>query len=103
MLRNETLFVLIRKQRCCYTNLENQTALTNIIRDMILNSEINEFDVIIVGGGATGAGTARDCALRGMRVLLVERFDFAAGATGDRKSTRLNSSHITRSRMPSSA
>ena len=82
MLRNETLFVLIRKQRCCYTNLENQTALTNIIRDMILNSEINEFDVIIVGGGATGAGTARDCALRGMRVLLVERFDFAAGATG---------------------
>lgn len=55
MLRNETLFVLIRKQRCCYTNLENQTALTNIIRDMILNSEINEFDVIIVGGGATGA------------------------------------------------
>ena len=38
---------------------------------MILNSEINEFDVIIVGGGATGAGTARDCALRGMRVLLV--------------------------------
>ncbi len=48
---------------------------------MILNSEINEFDVIIVGGGATGAGTARDCALRGMRVLLVER-DFAAGATG---------------------
>ena len=49
---------------------------------MILNSEINEFDVIIVGGGATGAGTARDCALRGMRVLLVERFDFAAGATG---------------------
>ena len=82
MLRNETLFVLIRKQRCCYTNLENQTALTNIIRDMILNSEINEFDVIIVGGGATGAGTARDRALRGMRVLLVERFDFAAGATG---------------------
>ena len=70
MLRNETLFVLIRKQRCCYTNLENQTALTNIIRDMILNSEINEFDVIIVGGGATGAGTARDCALRGMRNLL---------------------------------
>lgn len=48
---------------------------------MILNSEINEFDVIIVGGGATGAGTAR-VALRGMRVLLVERFDFAAGATG---------------------
>lgn len=42
----------------------------------------NEYDVIIIGGGATGAGTARDCALRGLRVLLVERFDFATGATG---------------------
>ncbi len=42
----------------------------------------NEFDVIIVGGGATGAGTARDCSLRGFKVLLIERFDFASGATG---------------------
>lgn len=42
----------------------------------------NEFDVIIVGGGITGAGTARDCAIRGLRVLLVERHDIATGATG---------------------
>lgn len=42
----------------------------------------NEFDVIIVGGGITGAGTARDCALRGLKVLLVERHDIATGATG---------------------
>ena len=41
-----------------------------------------EYDVIIIGGGATGAGTARDCALRGLSVLLVERHDFATGATG---------------------
>lgn len=41
-----------------------------------------EYDVIIIGGGATGAGTARDCAMRGLSVLLVERFDFTAGATG---------------------
>lgn len=40
------------------------------------------FDVIIIGGGATGAGTARDCALRGLRVLLIERHDIATGATG---------------------
>ena len=32
---------------------------------------MNEYDVIIVGGGITGAGTARDCALRGLRVLLI--------------------------------
>ena len=40
------------------------------------------FDVIIIGGGATGAGTARDCSRRGLNVLLVERFDIATGATG---------------------
>ncbi|MCM1448745.1 MAG: anaerobic glycerol-3-phosphate dehydrogenase subunit A [Clostridiales bacterium] len=43
---------------------------------------MDNYDVIIIGGGATGAGTARDCALRGLSVLLVERFDFTAGATG---------------------
>ena len=42
----------------------------------------NEFDVIIVGGGITGAGTARDCSLRGLKVLLIERHDIADGATG---------------------
>ena len=41
-----------------------------------------EFDVIIIGGGITGAGTARDCAMRGMKVLLIERSDIATGATG---------------------
>lgn len=41
-----------------------------------------QYDVIVIGGGATGAGTVRDCALRGLKSLLVERFDFTAGATG---------------------
>lgn len=41
-----------------------------------------DFDVIIIGGGVTGAGTARDCALRGLKVLLIERNDIADGATG---------------------
>ena len=40
------------------------------------------YDVIIIGAGATGAGTARDCALRGLRTLLLEQADFAHGATG---------------------
>ena len=43
---------------------------------------MEEFDVIVVGGGITGAGTARDCALRGLKVLLIERGDIATGATG---------------------
>ena len=76
-------------------DLESQTILTNIIRGMVLNSGTNEFDIIIIGGGATGAGTARDCSLRGMRVLLVERFDFAAGATG-RNHGLLHSAPVTR-------
>ena len=41
-----------------------------------------ELDVIIIGGGATGAGVARDCALRGIKALLIERGDIATGATG---------------------
>lgn len=50
--------------------------------DMEKRVEGNEFDVIVIGGGATGAGTARDCAMRGLRVLLLERFDYTNGATG---------------------
>ena len=42
----------------------------------------NHYDVIIIGGGITGAGTARDCALRGLKTLLVERSDLTNGATG---------------------
>jgi glycerol-3-phosphate dehydrogenase len=40
----------------------------------------NEFDVLIVGGGATGAGVAVDAATRGLKVALVERDDFSSGA-----------------------
>lgn len=46
------------------------------------NTARNYFDVIIIGGGITGAGTARDCAMRGLRTLLLERYDFSVGATG---------------------
>ncbi|HEX3755876.1 MAG TPA: glycerol-3-phosphate dehydrogenase/oxidase [Rhizomicrobium sp.] len=44
-----------------------------------LSSEI--FDVLIVGGGATGAFTARDAALRGLSVALIEARDFAAATS----------------------
>jgi glycerol-3-phosphate dehydrogenase len=40
------------------------------------------FQVLVVGGGITGAGIAWDCALRGMSVALLERTDFAAGTSG---------------------
>ena len=39
------------------------------------------FDVLIIGGGATGCFTARDCALRGLSVALVEARDFASATS----------------------
>lgn len=38
-----------------------------------------EFDLLIVGGGATGSGIALDAAARGLKVGLVERDDFSSG------------------------
>ena len=40
-----------------------------------------EFDVVIIGGGMAGAGVARDLAMRGLSVALVDRGDFGAGTT----------------------
>ncbi len=39
------------------------------------------FDVLVVGGGITGAGVARDAVLRGLTVALIERTDWAAGTS----------------------
>jgi glycerol-3-phosphate dehydrogenase len=46
-----------------------------------------QFDVLIVGGGINGAGIARDAALRGLSVALIERDDFASGTSS--RSSRL--------------
>ncbi len=40
------------------------------------------FDLIVVGGGCNGTGIARDAAMRGLKVLLLEKKDFSAGTTG---------------------
>ena len=42
----------------------------------------SHFQVLVIGGGITGAGIAWDCALRGLSVALLERTDFAAGTSG---------------------
>src|SRR6185436_525713 len=39
-------------------------------------------DVLVIGGGATGAGVLRDLALRGIRAVLVEKGDLTHGTTG---------------------
>src|SRR5690242_2608683 len=46
-----------------------------------------EFDLCVIGGGATGAGCALDAQLRGLKTVLVEATDFASGASS--ASTKL--------------
>ena len=45
------------------------------------------YDVVVIGGGITGAGIARDAAMRGLRVALFEKDDFGSGTSS--KSSKL--------------
>ncbi len=55
-------------------------------RDLALMAD-RPLDVLVIGGGITGAGVALDAASRGLSVGLVERDDFASGTSG--RSSRL--------------
>ncbi|OJJ94614.1 hypothetical protein ASPACDRAFT_48652 [Aspergillus aculeatus ATCC 16872] len=46
-----------------------------------------EYDLLVIGGGATGSGIALDAATRGLKVAIVERDDFSSGTSS--KSTKL--------------
>lgn len=52
-----------------------------------LRADRERWDVIVIGGGATGLGTAVDAATRGYRTLLLEQYDFAKGTSS--RSTKL--------------
>ena len=54
---------------------------------MLARLEAEEFDVLVVGGGITGAGAALDAATRGLRTALIERDDWASGTSS--KSSKL--------------
>src|SRR5579864_977889 len=57
-----------------------------LVRDeQIARLKSETFDVAIIGGGINGAAIARDAAMRGLRVALVDKGDFA-GATSSRSS-----------------
>jgi glycerol-3-phosphate dehydrogenase len=57
-------------------------------REELLNQlKENAFDLLVIGGGATGCGITLDAATRGLKVALVERDDFASGTSS--KSTKL--------------
>lgn len=62
--------------------------LSALLRGPTLNElATREFDVVVIGGGITGAGVARDAALRGLSVALLEADDFAVGTSS--RSTKL--------------
>jgi len=56
-------------------------------RDRLARLGAESFDVLVIGGGITGAGVALDAAARGLSVALVERADFAEGTSS--RSTKL--------------
>lgn len=55
--------------------------------EMISKMKKERFDVLVIGGGATGAGVLFDASARGLKCCLVERNDFASGTSS--KSTKL--------------
>ena len=62
--------------------MSHTPSLTPESRRAILESlGATHFDVLVIGGGITGAGVARDAAARGLRVALVEAEDFAEGTS----------------------
>ena len=59
-------------------------------RDQSLNTvqeRSKPFDIIVIGGGATGVGVAMDAAVRGLSVLLLDQSDFGKGTSS--RSTKL--------------
>lgn len=43
--------------------------------------DVDNYDVVVIGGGINGAATARDAALRGLKTVLIDKGDFASGTT----------------------
>lgn len=52
-----------------------------------MNWEQDKYDVLVIGGGITGAGIALDASMRGLKVCLLEKNDFASGTSS--RSTKL--------------
>jgi len=61
--------------------MNRQNSITKI-KDTTIN-----WDVVVIGGGASGLGVAMDASSRGYKTLLLESYDFAKGTSS--KSTKL--------------
>jgi len=68
--------------------MSENIAFSNVNRKENLQKVAKEvYDLVVIGGGITGAGIALDASSRGMKVLLLEKGDFASGTSS--KSTKL--------------
>ena len=68
--------------------MSENIAFSNVNRKENLQKVTKEaYDLVVIGGGITGAGIALDASSRGMKVLLLEKGDFASGTSS--KSTKL--------------
>jgi len=68
--------------------MANSNAFSSTLREEVITKlKSDEFDILIIGGGITGAGIALDATTRGLKVALVEMQDFAAGTSS--RSTKL--------------
>jgi len=61
--------------------------MADLDRKSLLKRAEDRFDLLVIGGGATGAGVALDAASRGLKTLLVEKYDFSAQTSS--RSTKL--------------
>ena len=77
--RTKTASVKKKEQAQRFSILDREKQLKKITS--------NKFDLLVIGGGVTGAGIALDAASRGLKTCLVEKNDFASGTSN--KSTKL--------------
>lgn len=64
---------------------ESVTETVQVEYDFVRHS--SDFDIVVIGAGINGAGIARDAAMRGLKVLLLDKGDIASGTSS--ASTRL--------------
>lgn len=81
------MFFPSRKPKKSFTDLFDPTPLLLRREEQLERLQTTEVDILIAGGGVTGAYTAFDAALRGYRVALVEKDDFASGTSS--KSSKM--------------
>lgn len=89
--RNEQIEDL-KKSTSAWAALDKEGSFTDVRRNENVSEKLPSddeqiYDLLVIGGGATGTGIALDAATRGLKVALVERDDFASGTSS--KSTKL--------------